>query len=103
MRRRRFIAGIGSAAVWPLAARAQQPLPVIGWLGDVPRTMEDTQPAFIRGLAETGYIVGRNVTIEPRDGDPEQLPALAADLVRRHVTVIVTIGRRSALAAKATT
>jgi putative tryptophan/tyrosine transport system substrate-binding protein len=94
MRRRDFIAGLGSAGVWPVAARAQQQaLPVIGWLGTsgtVERTL--SSPWFAQGLAETGYVVGRNVTIEPGEGDRERLPALAADLVRRHVTVIVVTG-----------
>jgi putative ABC transport system substrate-binding protein len=104
MRRREFIAGLGSAAAWPLAARAQQAaVPVIGWLTNLPRTMEIVLPGFAQGLAETGYVVGRNVTLEPREGDRERLPALAADLVRRYVTVIVAIGAPSALAAKAAT
>ena len=102
MRRREFIAGLGSAAAWPVVVQAQQPaVPVIGWLTRVPRTMELFLPSFSRGLAETGYVVDRNVTIESRDGD--NLPALAADLVRRHVTVIVAMGANSALAAKAAT
>jgi putative tryptophan/tyrosine transport system substrate-binding protein len=103
MRRRAFIAGLGSAAAWPLAARAQQPaMPVIGWLSPVPGTMERFLPSFAQGLAETGYVVGRNVTIESREGDVDR-PVLAADLVRRHVTVIVAVGNQSAQAAKAAT
>jgi putative tryptophan/tyrosine transport system substrate-binding protein len=104
MKRREFIAGLGAAA-WPLAARAQQPaMPVIGWLG-TSGTMERTLslPWFAQGLAETGYVVGRNVTMEPGEGDRERLPALAADLVRRHVTVIVVTGANTALVAKAAT
>ena len=104
MKRREFIAGLGSAAAWPVVARAQQPaVPVIGWLNPVPGTMERYLPAFNQGLAETGYVVGRNVTIESREGDIDRLPALAADLVRRQVTVIVAAGIRSAQAAKAAT
>ena len=76
-------------------------MPVIGWLDTVPGTMERFLPVFSQGLAETGYVVGRNVTIEPREGDG--LPALAADLVRRHVTVIVAVGGGAAQAAKAAT
>ena len=71
MRRREFIAGLGSAAAWPLAARAQQPaVPVIGWLDEVPGTMKRLLPLFSQGLAETGYVVGRNVTIESPRGRP---------------------------------
>jgi putative tryptophan/tyrosine transport system substrate-binding protein len=93
MRRREFIAGLSGAAVWPLAVRAQQEgMPVIGWLDTVPGTMERFLPSFAQGLAETGYVVGRDVTIEPRGGDRERLAALAADLVRRNVRVIVAVG-----------
>src|SRR6202163_2884187 len=92
MRRRDFIAGLGGAAAWPLAAQAQQPaMPVIGYLH--PRTRADEVPyvaAFQRGLAEGGFIEGKNVTIEYRfaENQRERLPALAADLVKRRVTVI---------------
>jgi hypothetical protein len=55
-------------------------VPVIGWLGTTPATMERNLPSFAQGLAETGYVVGRNVTMEPRVGDRGRLPALAADL-----------------------
>ena len=101
MRRREFILGLGAAA-WPVVARAQQAaMPVIGWLGTNPRQMELFLPSFAQGLTETGYVVGRNVTIEPREGGIDRLPALAADLVRRHVTVIVAIGSNTTLVAKA--
>jgi putative tryptophan/tyrosine transport system substrate-binding protein len=104
MRRREFIAALGGAAAWPLAARAQQSaVPVIGWLDTVPGTMERFLPSFAQGLSETGHIVGRNVTIESRGGDPERLPVLAADLVRRNVTVIVAVGGNAAQVAKAAT
>jgi putative tryptophan/tyrosine transport system substrate-binding protein len=104
MRRRQFIVGLGSTAAWPVVARAQQrAMPVIGWLNPVPGTMERYLPAFTQGLAETGYVVGRNVTIESPEVDVDRLPALAADLVRRHVTVIVAAGINSARAAKAAT
>jgi hypothetical protein len=104
MKGRTFIAGLGSAAVWPLAARAQQAaMPVIGWLDTVPGTMECFLPPFEHGLAETGYVVGRYVTIEHREGDRGRLPALAADLVRRNVRVIVAVGGGAALVAKAAT
>jgi len=105
--RRDFIAGIGAAS-WPLATRAQQnAIPVIGVLE--PSTLigssKRVADAFFRGLAETGYVVGRNVTIEDRwaEDDNDRLSSLAADLVRLHVAVIVTTGAPAALAAKAAT
>ena len=65
MKRRTFIAGLGGVAAWPVVARAQQPaMPVIGWLTHL-QVMERQLPFFAQGLAETGYVVGRNVTIEP--------------------------------------
>jgi putative ABC transport system substrate-binding protein len=101
VKRRELIAGLAGAAAWPLAARAQQPgLPVIGWLAGSAETIERSLSWFAQGLAETGYVVGRNVIIEPRGGDRERG---AADLVRRHVTVIVVTGANSALVAKAAT
>jgi putative tryptophan/tyrosine transport system substrate-binding protein len=106
MRRREFIAGLGSAAAWPVVARAQQrAMPVIGWLNapGAPGTMERFLPAFNQGLADTGYVAGRNVTIESREGGIDRLPALAADLVRRQVTVIVALGIRPTQAVKAAT
>jgi hypothetical protein len=78
-------------------------MPVIGWLYEVPGTMERILPRFSQGLAETGYIVGRNVTITSREGDRDRLPALAADLVRQHVTVIAVVGVTAAQVAKAAT
>src|SRR6516164_5642892 len=99
MRRRELIAGLGGAAVWPLAAWAQQPaVPVIGWLTRI--STERALPPFARGLAATGYVLGRNVTMESRQGGLDRLPGLAADLVRRHVTVIVASGTGAARAAK---
>ena len=96
MRRREFIAGLGSAAVWPHAVRAQQAaVPVIGWLsGRNSETDAHVLPAFRRGLYGQGYVEGRNVTIEYRwwDTQEDRLPALAADLVRRQVAVIVVLG-----------
>jgi putative ABC transport system substrate-binding protein len=104
MRRREFIAGLGSAAAWPLVARAQQPaMPVIGWISAVPGQMERALPLFSQGLAETGYVVGRNVTIDASGDHVGQQAAIAADLVRRHVAVIVAVGIRAARAAKAAT
>jgi putative ABC transport system substrate-binding protein len=108
MRRREFIAGLGGAVAWPVAARAQQSaLPVIGFLHNAsPETSRERTAAFHRGLAETGYVEGQNVAIEYRwaQSQSNRLPALAADLVRRKVAVIATPGyTQSALVAKAAT
>jgi putative ABC transport system substrate-binding protein len=104
MNRREIIAGLGSAAAWSVVARAQQSgTPVIGWLCGVPGTTDIYLPLFSAGLAEAGYVVGRNVTIESREGDVDRLPALAADLVRRHVTTIAALGLDAVRVAKAAT
>jgi putative ABC transport system substrate-binding protein len=108
MKRREFLAILSGGAVWPLAARAQQPaIPVIGFLNSaMPGPFAHRVAAFQRGLKESGYIDGRNVTIEYRwaDGQYDRLPAMAADLVRRKVNLIAaTGGVPSALAAKAAT
>src|SRR4051794_23469320 len=107
MRRREFIAGLAGATAWPLAARAQQPTSVIAFLGsgssDV--VMAPRLRAFRESLREMGYVEGENVAIEARwaRGQYDQLPTLAAELVRRGVAIIVTTGLGSALAAKAAT
>src|SRR5262249_19582870 len=97
MRRREFITLLGSAAAWPLAARAQQPAtPVIGWLSIVSADATPALPFFLRGLAELGYIENRNVVVKYRWADfhPERLPALAADLVQSQVSLISAGCRR---------
>ena len=99
MRRREFITLVGgAAATWPLAARAQQPLPVIGFLA----TGAIELAGFREGLRETGYVEGQNVAFEYRSAEIERgrLPELAADLVRRRVAVIVAVSSSATLAAK---
>jgi putative ABC transport system substrate-binding protein len=96
MKRRTFIAGLGSAVAWPVRAQ-QAALPVVGFL--------NVTVPFLQGLKDTGYVEGQNVAVEYRyaDNRVDRLPALAADLVRRRVTVIVANGTAPTLAAKAET
>src|SRR6516162_627991 len=107
MKRRTFIAVLGSAVAWPVVVRAQQPaMPVIGFLSQSADDSKFVTVPFLQGLKETGYVVGENVAVEYRywEDKYDRLPALAADLVRRRVAVIVPAGGApAALAAKEAT
>ena len=100
MLRREFIAGLGSAAAWPLAARAQQPVSLIGYLSS--RSSESDASMLValrRGLNETGFVEGQNLAIEYRFADAQygRLPDLVAELVLRRIAVIVFAGARGTI------
>jgi putative ABC transport system substrate-binding protein len=104
--RREFIAALGGAAAWPVAARGEQPTPMVGFLSS--RSLDDSAPlvaAFRGGLGETGFIESRNLAIEYRwaEDNYDRLPTLAADLVARQVAVIAAPAISPALAAKSAT
>lgn len=106
MRRRDFISLLGGAAAIPLAARAEQTMPVVGFLSSLTAQFTNSRIAsFSQGLQETGLIVGRDVAITQRlaDGQYDRLPALAADLVKQRVNLIAALAPPAAFAAKAET
>jgi putative tryptophan/tyrosine transport system substrate-binding protein len=106
IRRREFVGGLGAAVTWPVVARGQQTVPVIGFIhGGAADALTHLVAAFRKGLAEIGYVEGRNVTVEYYwlEGQVDRLPLLLADLVRRRVAVIVTGNPALTFAAKEAT
>src|SRR5262245_4625890 len=102
LRRRAFITLLGGAAVaWPLTARAQRSIPVIGILGMPAPPYAENVSAIRRGLSETGFVEGRNVAMEFRwaEGQLARLPGLAADLIKQQVAIIITVGGTATFAA----
>jgi ABC-type uncharacterized transport system substrate-binding protein len=106
LRRRDFITLLGGAVAWPIAARAQQaPMATVGILqAGPPGSLADFAPPFRKGLSEMGYVEGRNLTLEYRyaQNELERVPELAADLIRRRVAVLVTLGSDAVAAAAKT-
>jgi putative tryptophan/tyrosine transport system substrate-binding protein len=106
LRRREFITLLWSAATWPFAARAQQSVPVVGFVNSSSAQAQAAQAAaFRRGLEDSGFVEGKNVLIERRwaDGQYSRLPELIADLIKRNAAVLMTGGPPAALAAKKAT
>src|SRR6516162_8827881 len=107
MRRREFVAGLGSAVACPAAARSQRPaVPVVGFLSArSPDDFKNITFPFLQGLKETGYVEGQNVAVEYRyaENQYDRLPPFVADLVRRRVAVIVAADTPATLAAKEAT
>ena len=106
MRRRQFITlVVGAAATWPLAGRAQQTMPMIGFMLTGMQARSQQIAAFHAGLKESGYVQGRNVAVELRsaEGHFDRFPALAADLLRQGAALLVAVGNDAALAAKRAT
>jgi putative ABC transport system substrate-binding protein len=106
VRRREFITVLGGVAAWPLAARAQQPMPVIGLMTAGARgPLRQPIAAFVEGLKESGYVEGQNVAVELRfaEGQFDRFPAFASELIRRPVSVLVASSIGGALAAKRAT
>jgi putative ABC transport system substrate-binding protein len=102
MRRREFIAGLGSVVAWPQAAQSQTPgMPVVGYISNT--GSRDTERAFLQGLSQSGYVDGKNIIVEFREvnGEYDRLRALAGEFVDRGVAVLVASGNNAAVAAKA--
>jgi putative tryptophan/tyrosine transport system substrate-binding protein len=106
VKRREFITLLGGAAAsWPMVGRAQQRLPVVGFLSGFSPATDPSLAAFRQGLSDTGFVEHQNIGIEYRwaEGHYDRLPAMAADLVRREMAVILANVTVAALAAKAAT
>jgi putative ABC transport system substrate-binding protein len=105
MRRRDFVTFLGGTTAWVATARAQEPRHAIGGLGGLSDALPGGLAAFYQGLKETGFIEGKNISIEFRwaDGHYDRLPSLAAELVGQHVSVIFTFDLPSTFAAKVAT